>query len=83
MRTRARDVADVPVLLMAQGSTEGGATVPLSPVELMDGWAVEHTDAAVALKDLARLMVFGVKGKKGSAVLGYRELGKLICELEV
>ena len=67
----------------------------LSPIEALDAWATTNTEAASALRALCRILVFGseerlvrtpglgLKNERGRGVIGYRELGRLIVNLEV
>ena len=71
------------------------ATPTLSPIEALDAWATTNTEAASALRALCRILVFGseerlvrtpglgLKSERGRGVIGYRELGRLIVNLEV
>ena len=67
----------------------------LSPIEQLDAWATTHTEAASALRMLCRALVFGsgkrlvrtpglgLRSEGDHGVIGYRELGRLIVNLEV
>jgi hypothetical protein len=68
----------------------------ITPLEQLDAWATTYTEAASALRALCRALVLGgeeerlvrtsglgLKSERGRGVIGYRELGRLIVNLEV